>query len=181
MFWVSFRLCLDRCPQWRCNHSLYSADVSFTGTRWRDQACVYLDQRTHIWPSLTDMWNLTSGQPERLFPIQTISMCAHLYTYRCIYMCIHTFVKRIRLHTHFSEVWLWARCLQDCTWLSMSKTRKKARERDIYVSKAAVKPLVSCFPFNVKRPPQRKASTTSTLLCCPTRLRLPTHFNTGCL
>ncbi|CAM4657876.1 unnamed protein product [Leuciscus chuanchicus] len=38
------RLCLDRCPRWRCNHSLYSAGVSFTGTRWRNPVCVYLDQ-----------------------------------------------------------------------------------------------------------------------------------------
>jgi len=149
-------LCLDRCPRWRCNHSLYSAGVNFTGTRWRNPVCVYLDQpdtvitvpERHVKPDLRSVLH-----PD----LHCWSMRAH--TYRCIHTHV---VKQIRLHTHFLRGLAFGQMSAE---LHVINYEQRERERDIYVSKPAVKPLVSSFPFNVKRPPQRKASTISTLLC----------------
>ncbi len=112
----------------------------------------------HIYDCPWQTWNLTSGQPERMFSIQTFRQTggAELLKYVCtlthVQMYIH--VKRIGLHTHFSEVWLWARCLQNCTWLSTSKTRKKARkrERDVCLQ-SSCKASLELFSFPYERPP----------------------------
>lgn len=106
-------------------------------------------------------------------------------------MCAQTHLQMyIHVYTHVCKAdpvtFLWGLALGQLSAelhvINYEQNKKESkRERDIYASKAAVKPLVSCFPFNVKRPPQRKTSTISTLLCCLTRLRLPTHSSTGVL
>lgn len=84
---------------------------------------------------------------------------------------IHTYIHTRCKADTVTYTFLWGLAFgQMSAELHVINYEQRERERDIYVSKPAVKPLVSCFPFNVKRPPQRKTSTISTLLCFKTAI-----------
>lgn len=121
------RLCLDRCPRWRCNHSLYSAGVSFTGTRWRNPVCVYLDQPDTVItvPEQHVKSDLRSVLHPDLHWGRSWSMRAHILMY------IHTHCKADPVTYTF----LWGLAFgQMSAELHVINYEQREREREIFMS-----------------------------------------------